>query len=223
MNETYIPAIITASVALLAAISAQILNNWLTYRRENKKYLKEVYEKFLSEYFIDILTYARISTQPRKEHDTNGDVNISAIIAEMFKKSHYGDKHIQSLNLEYNTLYYMEDLKGDSKEITQLKICYYFLLYSKKILKQIHFNLEPIVKHQLTHSIKVFSYLYICSTMRDYEEAVINATNIRMFNLDILEKYSLRYFKSLMNTYDIKAKETFLKEVDETINEFLKV
>lgn len=55
--ESYIPAIITSSVALTAAILAQFLNNWLTYRRENKKYKKEIYEKFISEYLMDILAY----------------------------------------------------------------------------------------------------------------------------------------------------------------------
>lgn len=40
LDEAYIPAIITASVALIAAIGAQILNNWLTYKRENKRLFK---------------------------------------------------------------------------------------------------------------------------------------------------------------------------------------
>ncbi|MDQ0999767.1 hypothetical protein QFZ28_000167 [Neobacillus niacini] len=40
----YIPAIITASVALIAAVCAQFLNNWLTQKREEKKYKKDCYQ-----------------------------------------------------------------------------------------------------------------------------------------------------------------------------------
>ncbi|AZU60109.1 hypothetical protein [Neobacillus mesonae] len=40
----YIPAIITASMALIVGVGAQFLNNWLTRNREEKKYKKDCYQ-----------------------------------------------------------------------------------------------------------------------------------------------------------------------------------
>jgi hypothetical protein len=219
--ESYIPATITASVAIIAAVGAQLLNNYLTHRRENKKYLKEVYEKFISEFFTDVITYAHISSLPRRAHDTKGEVEISSVLDDMFNKVHYGNKHLQSLHLQYKTLNYMEDFRGDAEVITHLKICYFFLLYCKEIFKKIGFKLEPNVKGQLLFDIRLFSYLYIYSETRDYDEARNNMTSIRMLHLSILEKYSLRYLHKLVTGFNTEENEKFLKEVDKKIQEAL--
>lgn len=42
--NSYIPAIITASVALIAAVGTQFLNNWLTQKRDEKKHKKDCYQ-----------------------------------------------------------------------------------------------------------------------------------------------------------------------------------
>ncbi|PGZ95180.1 hypothetical protein COE51_21365 [Bacillus pseudomycoides] len=215
--ETYIPAIITASVALIAAVAAQFLNNWLTYRREEKKYLKEVYENFISEFFIDILTFVHIETLPRKGHDAKGEIDISTVIDNMFKKVHYGNEHLQSLHLEYKTLLYMEDFRGDTEKIAQLKICYYFLLYSKNIFQELDFKLESNVEFQLLHNTKILAYLYVYSEERDYEEAINKVVNIRMIARDALDQYSLVDFDTLVNETSNEKREEFLKEIDKKI------
>ncbi|MGG2061662.1 hypothetical protein [Priestia megaterium] len=218
----YIPAIITASVALIVGVGAQFLNNWLTGRREKKKYLREVYENFISEFFVDILAHLNVSNQPRPDHDVKKDVNISTVIDEMFKKVHYGDRNLQSLSLERKTSKYLDDYKGDTEEILQIKICYFFLLYSQRIFKKIKFKLDLGVKFQLEHSIKEYAYWYICSEVKTYEEAknkLKHLTSLSMSKKQILEQYSKRYFRKLIARDDLCEWKRFLTEVDEKMQQ----
>lgn len=214
---SYIPAIITASVALIAAVLAQVLNNWLTHRRESKKYLKEVYGNFISKFFADIITYAYVNATPGKGHETKGEVDISAVLEEMFKLIHYGDKHLQALHLEYNTWRYMEDNKGDMKEIIQFKICYYFLLYSKEILGKINFPLEATIYHTLNHSIKEFGYLYVCANLKGINETINDITSIRFFGLVSLKNLSLKQIHEVVTSDNFEIQEQLIKEIDEEI------
>lgn len=218
----YIPAIITASVALIVGVGAQFLNSWLTGRREKKKYLREIYENFISEFFVDILAHLNVSTQPRPDHDVKKDVNISTVIDEMFKKVHYGDKNLQSLSLERKTSKYLDDYKGGTEEILQIKICYFFLLYSQRIFKKINFKLDLGVKFQLEHSIKEYAYWYIYSEARDYEEGknkLKDLTGLAMCKKQVLEQYSKRSFRKLIACDDLGKWEKFLTEVDEKIQQ----
>ena len=207
MNVTYIPAIITASVALITAIGAQFLNNWLTYKRENKKYLKEVYEKFISEYFIDVLRYPRVITRIISENEIKKELNLSEVIDAMFQKVHYGDKHLQSLNLEYKTIKYSEEPLEGIEEVLQFKICYYFLQYSNEIFKKIGFKLEYNVEVQLIQTIKEYAFLYICSTLQSYEEAKNKLIGMNRLHWNLLEEHSLKDFKR-------KMPEQILEEID---------
>ncbi|GLY12677.1 hypothetical protein [Pseudobacillus badius] len=219
--ETYIPATITASVALIAAVGAQFVNNWLTHRRENKKYLRAVYEEFISEFFADVITYAYASSSSGKGYNIKEEVDISSVLNNMFKKVHYGDKDLQSLHLEYKTWKYMDDVRADTEVIIQLKICYFFLLYCRKVFKKIGFDLKSDATHALFYNIKLFAYLYICSESRDYEKAVNSMNTITMFKVSILENYSLRYLHKLVMSLEPEKSEKFLNEVDEKLENYV--
>ncbi|MFJ7828410.1 hypothetical protein [Psychrobacillus sp. NPDC096623] len=219
--EDYIPAIITASVALIAAVSAQLLNSRLTHNREMKSYLREVYENFVYEFFIDILIYADIVSMPRREHDTKRDVDINKVMDNMFRKIHYGNKQLKSLHLEYKSLKYMEDFRGDSEHITIMKTCYFFSLYSKEIFKKMGIKLAPNVEDKLIQAIKTFASLHIYSEAREYEQALNTMTSLRMFHLPTLERYSLKYFAKLVIENNQSVIEKFIEELDDDIREFL--
>ncbi|MFU7590089.1 hypothetical protein ACMX9J_14285 [Priestia sp. RMT2NF4] len=220
--EAYIPAIITASVALIVGVGAQFLNSWLTARRENKKYRREIYEEFISEFFVDILTYVSVKTQPRSDHDVKLDVkDISTTVENMFKKIHYGDRHLQSLNLAHKTSSHLEDFKGDSQETLQIKIFYFFLIYSKKIFKKTSFKLDKSVKFQLDHSIREYAYWYIYAETRDFHEAPNKLKSLTMCSEQILQRYSLKYFRKLIIGDDLQANEQFLKKIDKKIEKGL--
>lgn len=195
----------------MAAILAQVLNNWLTYQRENKKYLKEVYGNFISKFFADIISYAVLNSTPARGLESKGEVKISAVIEEMFKVVHYGNEHIQALHLEYNNWRYMEDNKGDSETILQMKICYHFLLYSKEIFKKIDFPLETATYHRLDYSIKVYGYLYVCAEVKGFEEALNNLTSIGMFQMDIINNLSLKEINEVVTCKNFEVQEKFIK------------
>ncbi|MED4634998.1 hypothetical protein P9443_19180 [Peribacillus frigoritolerans] len=213
--DEYIPAIITASVALLAAIGAQFLNSWLTYRRENKKYKKEVYEKFISEHLMDILAYPRALTRVMSEKDIKKEVNISIIIDDMFKKVHYGDERLQSAFLNYKTIkYYTENNWAEIEKSSQFRILYYFLLYSNEIFEKIGFKLDTDVKSQLKSTIKEYAFLYIYTEKLGYEEAKNKLIGINRMYSKVLENFPLKDFEK-------KEHPQIIQELDEAWDTFM--
>ena len=91
--QAYIPAIITASVALIAAVSAQFLNSYLTYRRERKTYLREVYNNIYSKNLVLLMQYFNVKFDYRAIQDTKADVDVEEILQKVInnldEKSEY--------------------------------------------------------------------------------------------------------------------------------------
>ncbi|WP_050615400.1 hypothetical protein [Bacillus testis] len=201
--ETYIPAIITSSVALTAAIIAQFLNNWLIYKREKKKYKQEIFEKFISEHLIDVLRYPSAVTRLIDDKSIDKEIDISKNLDEMFKKIHYGDKRLQSAFLSYKTFAYMDDVNPSNykslEKYLQYKICYYFLLYCKYIFKEINFKLEKSMENTITHATKEYALLFIYTRERDYNEAKDMLISINRFHLNSLSYIPLERLEKFSN------------------------
>ncbi|MGG3662535.1 hypothetical protein [Bacillus gobiensis] len=214
--EEYIPAIITASVALIAAVGAQFLNNFLTYKRENKKYLREVYEKFISEYFMDVLLYIDVETDPRKGHDIEEQIDINKVINSMMNKMHYADRNLQGVYFDFKTRNHFYDPKGDIKEILGIKICYYFLAYSNFIMKKLKIKFDKGLKFRLNYNLKAYGYWHLLSELYGYENRLTNEdmTALHMTKKFVLEEFSLKKIDSLINHHhkmEKKAKEFLIK------------
>lgn len=212
--ENYLPAIITSSTALIVAFIGQIYNNHLTIKRENKKYKKEVYEELISEHFIDFLAYPAAVARLIDDEVIEREINISEKLNDMFSKIHYGDSRLQSIYLSYSTLGYMTENHTYNNELKsmQFRICYSFLLYSKKIFKQINFKLENTVKHTLIQTIKEYAVLSIYSKEKSYEEAKNMLISIKRFHLQTLTDISLKDLEKLTNSEIINILDRELEE-----------
>lgn len=135
MNEQFIPAIITASVALLAAIGAQLLSHYLNSRRENKKYDNEVYQEFIYPFIPEVLFYYHTETHFRKGHDVEQEVNIHELLEKVSKKVSYGNMKLLTYFYETKKYDFFFDGRGWSKERNMLKFLFFYLDYSVQILK----------------------------------------------------------------------------------------
>lgn len=213
--ENYIPAIITASVALIVGIGAQFLNSWLTYRRENKKYYMEVYENFISVYFFDVLLYVDTHTNPRISHNGELKIDIANTLDEMMSNIHYGNNILQSLHLDKKTLKHFYDPAGDFKEKNEIKTCFYFLLYAKTIFRKIGLKLMPDVKYRLEYNIRMYGYWYLDSEQNGYDKELVNMCELHMTKLAALKYFSIRSIKKLVDEWYLKEKQIaqFLDDV----------
>ncbi|ARF16718.1 hypothetical protein [Sporosarcina ureae] len=219
-NE-YIPAIITASVALLAAVLSQVINNFLTYKRENKKYLNEIYGDFISRYFSEVIAYGYAISTPGKEHNLKTKGDISETINGIFQSIHYGDKYLQANQFEYSTWKYLEDHKGDAEEILQFKVCYNFLVYSKNVFNKIDFSLENSMLNTLNYSIKKFGYLYICAELEGKEEAIDKITSIEFFNINVLNEISCKKINRMILRDDYEHQKRFINRINTEIEKHI--
>lgn len=134
----------------------------------------------------------------------------------MFKKIHYGDKRLQSAFLSYKTFIYLDDVSPsnykDLEKYSQFKICYYFLLYCRKIFNDLNFKLEFTVDNHLTYATKEYALLYIYTSEKSYDEAKNMLISIRRFYLSTLLNISLKEFEKCNNAKVVKKVDKELEK-----------
>ncbi|MGG3572849.1 hypothetical protein ABES80_10240 [Bacillus gobiensis] len=97
--KEYIPAIITASVALIAAVGAQFLNNYFTHRRENKNYLKEVYDNIYSKNLVLIMQYFNVKFTYKGYHDRKDGIDVEEILQKVINNLEEKTEYLSPKNL----------------------------------------------------------------------------------------------------------------------------
>ena len=135
VDTTLIPAIITASIALLAAIGAQMLSHWFTLRRERKKDAKKTYQEFIYPFLNDILLFVNTETDFRKDHDVEIPINSDGLIKQIEKKISLGNSKLLNAIYFYRHSITFFDGRGMSRDVSILNIFFEFLSYSNEILK----------------------------------------------------------------------------------------
>lgn len=218
MDQAYIPAIITASVAFIVGVGAQFLSNWLTSRREKKKYYREVYENFISKFLMDVLLYFDTHTSPRKMHDVEQEINISNVISNMEAIIHYGNNKLQSSFLEYKTRNHFYDPVGNLKERVELKICFYFLIYTVHVFKKIDFKLSYRMEGHLINNIKGYGYWIIDSEVNGYDKDLQSMYTLGMVNPNALVSISIRSIIKYVENDDDTRRKLFLDKIAEELD-----
>lgn len=113
LPDTYKPALITSSTAILGAfigaIVAQYLSHRLTLKRERIKHLSEIYYKLFSPIVFEIYSYIDIRTHFRRGHDINPDVSEELIYSQIFD------------HMESNLMYASPKLKKAFHEVKKSK------------------------------------------------------------------------------------------------------
>lgn len=136
MNEAYIPAIITASVALLAATGAQFLSHYLNIKREKKKNENEIYQEFIYPFLPEVLLYYDTETNFRKGHDVEQEVNLQDLLIRISQKVSYGNLKLLSAFYQIKKTDHFFDGRGYSKERNILRFMFWYLNYAIEILKE---------------------------------------------------------------------------------------
>ncbi|WP_117017098.1 hypothetical protein [Aeribacillus pallidus] len=151
MNEAYIPAIITASVALIAATGAQILNHILSINRSKKERNDEIYQEFIFPFLSEVLLYYSTETSFRKDHDVEKEVDIDSLLSRISEKASYGNMKL--LSCYYNIIKsdYFFDARGYSKERETLRFMFWYLDYVRGIISK----KNPIDEDVLTEVKKI--------------------------------------------------------------------
>ncbi|MFY0800925.1 hypothetical protein [Peribacillus frigoritolerans] len=110
MVEAYIPAIITASVALIAAVGAQFLNSWLTQKRDEKKYLKECYQNLFGPIYSRLWQLVQIDIGDNNPQSKTGHDEEWNKIFQMFDENKkYASAELIETFFEINPTYRYDD------------------------------------------------------------------------------------------------------------------
>lgn len=219
MNN-YIPFISAAS-ALFAAVVAQCLNNWFTYRRENKKHLKEIYEQFISPFFFEFMSFYESRCHPRGGMDKKNDDKIDREVNSLFIKAHLANGEFQLLILEKQRLRFVEDVRDGDKEKLNIKICYFYLRYCRYILRKIKFPLSLNVKYQLNDRLKSYAFWYLLAENCTYEESINTMASFLIFNLNTLDRYSVRQIDKMIIKGDINSFNILRSRVENEIKKHI--
>ncbi|MDQ0885917.1 hypothetical protein QFZ81_001005 [Paenibacillus sp. V4I9] len=126
-SNPYLTSIVTASVAFAAAVVAQIISHWLTKKRENIKYNKEVYQKLYAPILFELYVYLDVKTAYTRVHDIKPGIEVSVIKENILKHINvnlmYGTPQIISAfhNVKYYD--YHEDLcVGNLQSIAEIEL-----------------------------------------------------------------------------------------------------
>ncbi|MFD0694977.1 hypothetical protein ACFQZT_12795 [Paenibacillus sp. GCM10027628] len=126
-SNPYTSAIITASTAFIAAVIAQIISHWLTKKRENHKYNKEVYQKLYAPILFELYVYLDVRTAFRRVHDIKPGIEISEIKENILNHINTNLMYAtpQIISAFHNVKYYdyHEDLRvGNLQVIAEIEL-----------------------------------------------------------------------------------------------------
>ncbi|EID42874.1 hypothetical protein [Parageobacillus thermoglucosidasius] len=155
MNEAYIPAIITASVALIAATGAQILAHILSNKRSKNEKKDKVYQEFIYPFLPYVLLYYNTETNFRKGHDVEKEVDIERLLDRISEKVSYGNMKLLSCYYNIIKFDHFFDGRGYSKEINILRFMFWYLDYAISILSK-----KKPIEQELILEVKKVQRLY---------------------------------------------------------------
>lgn len=133
---TIVPAIITASVALIAAVSAQFLSHCLNDLREKRKRMNDIYQEFIYPFIPEVLLYCNTETNLKKGHDVEKEVDLNDLLKRISGKVSYGNIKLLSCYYQIKKTDHFFDGRGGSKERNMLRFMFWYLDYAVEILEQ---------------------------------------------------------------------------------------
>lgn len=156
-SNPYSASIITASATFVAAVIAQIISHWLTRKRENHKYHKELYQKLYAPILFELYVYFDIRTAFRRSHDIKDGLEASVIKNNIIKHISdnlmYGTPQVISAFHKVRYLDYHEDFKGNRQSIAEIELFWKTLDQLARLNKKTKlfdsFNKNTLLKYNL--------------------------------------------------------------------------
>ncbi|MEK4825143.1 hypothetical protein NSS71_11340 [Niallia sp. FSL W8-0951] len=214
--------------AFIGAVVAQLLAHALTSCRERKKNNKEIFQEFISPFLNEIMLFIETETRFRKEHDVEKTIDGTSLLREIFTKIKYGNSYLINAKIKYDYSISFFNGKQDTTNNHMLRVFFWFLDYSRSILKSIISSDEDllikIVKIQ-----KKCGLWIILSDAFTYEIATEIMNWSWTWNKDFYEYISIEDIQNLLeveeheNSYAIKKLiESIYKEFTNSKNEIPK-
>lgn len=198
MNEDYIPAIITASVALIVAVGAQFLSHWLTKSRERELNNDIIYQEFIYPFLPEVLLYYDTETNFRKGHDVEKEVDIEQLLKRISQNVSFGNMRLLSAYYDIKKREHFFDGRGFGKERNTLKFMFWYLDYTLEILDRKNSKIEGLISE-----IKRIQKLYGLWVLMAEESELPEATNLMAFdfylNDDFFQNISIESLRRLVD------------------------
>lgn len=217
--ESYIPAVITASVALIAATGAQILSHILSARRSVRENERSIYQEFIFPFLSKVLLYYSTETNFRKAHDVEKEVDLDKLVKDISGKVSYGNLKLLSCQYEIEKTIHFFDGRGGSEERNTLRFLFWFLDYCYQVISNMK-DVEDYVRENMLREIRRNQKLYGIWILvaeeyhTPYSHDAIEFMKYDFFYYDLLPEYPIELIRELI---DIEI------AVDKRRLEFLKI
>ncbi|MGF6950097.1 hypothetical protein QF028_002602 [Neobacillus sp. B4I6] len=167
--------LISGLFALTGALVGQAYNNFLTNKRERKKYEKEIYQELFSPILLDIIAFYDIKTNWRRGHDIRDHVKEDDLVLHIKEKISsnikYANSPIISAYHDLKRFDYYEDFTGFIQEQKWLKLCLTLLDETYKFVKKeklLHENQLVLINN---YRIKYFIWYLLIEHIGDQDQA----------------------------------------------------
>lgn len=224
--SSYTPAIITASVALIAAILAQVLSHYLNIRRENINAAKSNYQELIAPILLEVFAYIDIETNYRKGHDVEGEVDKDKLISHIENNIKYGSSNLINALEETKKHQYYFDGRGLDADIQHYYLFFFFLddlleLHRKSKNKILNKNLkERVIYYQLMYGL----WFSIANSLASVEDATLVIKHKWTFKNEKIKKRHLKELKESFNkNWNSKMTALIIKDLlreDSLVSEF---
>ncbi len=218
MNEAYIPAIITASVALLAAVGAQYLSHHFNNQRENKKRQDEIYQEFIYPFVSDVLFFYETSTAFREDH-IDQKVDVNKLLNNISEKVSYGNMRLLSSYYEINKMNYYADYRGWSKESNTLVFLFWYLDYVIEILQQKNPKKDSMYKN-IIRTQKLYAIWYLVADEIGYPLSIEFMKYDFYLYENFLPEIEIKVLRDLVNSNRVNYRQRRFNFLKMVIREF---
>ncbi|WP_345240933.1 hypothetical protein [Pontibacillus salipaludis] len=161
MNEEYIPAIITASVAFLAAVIAQFISYFLSEKRSRRNEYFDKYERFVAPYVNEVLIFYKTETNYDHLSDVITDLDINNLVMNINENKKYSNTRLLECFFEIEENKYFSDYRGDTENRLLVKMLFWYLDYSNNIMKKLPQGKGINMTLQIREHQKLFGIWYM--------------------------------------------------------------
>lgn len=169
MSEEYIPAIITASLALLAAVLAQLLGHWLNKRRKDIQFNKEIYQFLIAPNLSEVILYYETERNFKKNHDVEKTIEIEYILDNIYNQVQYADTQLLQCFFNLDSSNHFYSARGEEKERAQLYLLLWYMEYARKVIKNLPKGKNKEMINKVEEYEKLYGIWYILSDMVGYK------------------------------------------------------
>lgn len=201
MSTSFIPAIITATVAFIAAVVAQWLSHFFSRKRESVKDYKEINQELIFPSLNDIILFIETEIHYRKGHDVEITINTEQLIESIQSKISYGNSDlINSIYRYRNSISYF-DGRGEAENMSIFEVFFSFLDYAYEVMKKSNYS-DSYLLNIIRKNQKLYGMSFILTDLVGKEQAIYILSHKWLWSSNFLEKVSIGNIKKIIENYN---------------------